>query len=51
MDYGNTASGIKDNRAFHLYGYYFVLDKSKTVSSITLPNNSSVVLLALPLVP
>jgi hypothetical protein len=51
MAYRNTASGTKDNRAFYLYGYSFALDKTKTVSSISLPKNSSVVLLALTLVP
>jgi hypothetical protein len=51
MSYRNTASGTKDNRAFCLYGYSFALDRSKTVSSITLPKNSNVVLLALTLVP
>lgn len=51
MAYRDTASGTKDNRAFYLYGYSFALDKTKTVSSITLPTNGSVVLLALTLVP
>jgi hypothetical protein len=51
MAYRNTASGTKDNRAFYVYGYSFALDKTKTVSSITLPQNNCVVLLALTLVP
>jgi hypothetical protein len=51
MAYRNTSSGTKDSRAFYLYGYSFALDKTKTVSSIALPKNGSVVLLALTLVP
>jgi hypothetical protein len=51
MAYRNTANGTKDNRAFYVYGYSFALDNTKTVSSITLPQNSNVVLLALTLVP
>jgi hypothetical protein len=51
MAYRNTASGTKDNRAFYLYGYSFALDKTKTVSSIALPKNSNVILLAVTLVP
>jgi hypothetical protein len=51
MSYRNTSNGVKDNHLFNVYGYSFDLDKSKTVSSITLPKNCSVVLLALTLVP
>jgi hypothetical protein len=51
MAYRNTASGTKDNRAFYLYGYSFALDKTRTVSSIALPKNSNVILLAVTLVP
>ena len=51
MGYRNTASGTKDNRAFYLYGYSFALDKTKTVSSIALPKNSNLVVLAVTLVP
>lgn len=34
------------NNLYYLYGYSFPLDASKTVSSLTLPNNRNVVLLA-----
>ena len=51
MAYRNTANGTKDSHAFYVYGYSFALDSSKTVSSITLPKNNSVVVLAITLVP
>ncbi len=51
MAYRDLASGGKDNRTFLLYGYSFALNNTKTVSSITLPNNSNVEVLALTLVP
>jgi hypothetical protein len=51
MAYRDTASGTKDCRSFYLYGYSFALNKAKTVSSITLPNNSNVVVLAITLAP
>jgi len=47
MPYRNYASGVKDNRIFQLYQYAFVLDNSKTVSSIVLPSNSNVKVFAL----
>lgn len=51
MAYRDTSNGTKDNKSFNVYGYSFALDKSKTVSSITLPNTGNVLLLALTLVP
>jgi hypothetical protein len=51
MAYRNFDNGTKDNRTFNLYGYRFTLDKTKIVQSITLPNNSKVVVLAATLVP
>jgi hypothetical protein len=56
MPYRITATGATDNRPFYLYGYSFAIDGTKTVSSITLPNstnpnNPSVVVLAVALVP
>jgi hypothetical protein len=51
MPYRDTYSGAKDNRVFNLYGYSFPLDQSKTVSSITLPANNNVAVLAITLVP
>ncbi len=56
MPYRITATGTPDNRTFNLYGYNFAIDNTKTVKSITLPNNTnpnnpSVVVLAVALVP
>ena len=46
MPYRDTATGGKDARQFNVYGYTLLLDSSKTVKSVTLPNNRNVVLLA-----
>jgi hypothetical protein len=51
MAYRNTYSGGRDARVFNLYGYSFTLNQSKTVSSITLPANNNVAVLAITLVP
>jgi hypothetical protein len=51
MPYRDTSSGGGDARTFNLYGYAFVTDKSKTVNSITLPNDSRVKILAIGLLP
>jgi alpha-mannosidase len=51
MPYRLIASGAKDNRPFHLYGYSFALDSSKVIKSIRLPDNRFVVVFALSLVP
>ncbi|HEY2402146.1 MAG TPA: FN3 associated domain-containing protein, partial [Steroidobacteraceae bacterium] len=48
-EYRVTANGSRDNNEFNVYGYIFNLDSSKTVSSLTLPNNKNVVLLAVDL--
>jgi fibronectin type 3 domain-containing protein len=45
--YRNTSAGGTDNRTFDVYSYTIALDSSKTVSSITLPNNSHVEVLAM----
>jgi hypothetical protein len=50
MPYRNQSNGTKDNRTFYLYGYSFTLNQTKTVKSITLPNNGNVIALALTLV-
>ncbi|MGA8429908.1 MAG: hypothetical protein WB729_08810 [Candidatus Sulfotelmatobacter sp.] len=50
MAYRDFDNGTKDQRTFNLYAYRFVLNKTKTVQSITLPNNASVVVLAATLV-
>jgi F5/8 type C domain-containing protein len=46
MAYRDMSNGTKDNQTFYLYGYSFTLNSAKTVSSIALPNNANVVLLA-----
>ena len=51
MAYRNFSNGTKDNRTFNLYEYRFALNPAKTVQSLTLPNNSHVVVLAATLVP
>ena len=51
MAYRNFDNGTKDNRTFNLYAYRLSLNKAKTVQSLTLPNNSHVVVLAVTLVP
>ncbi len=45
--YRNTASGGRDNRSFDVYAYTLNIDNTKTVSSITLPMNYNVKLLAM----
>ena len=46
MSHRDTGPGQIDNRTFYLYEYVFSLNASKTVASITLPNNRNVVILA-----
>jgi predicted alpha-1,6-mannanase (GH76 family) len=46
MAYRNKSTGVKDNRAFNLYGYSFALTSTKTVSSLVLPANNNVSILA-----
>ncbi len=46
MAYRNESTGAKDARQFNLYGYTFQLNAGKTVKSLTLPNNSNVLILA-----
>jgi predicted alpha-1,6-mannanase (GH76 family) len=46
MAYRNKSTGVKDSRAFNLYGYSFTLTSTKTVSSLVLPATNSVVVLA-----
>ena len=49
MPYRDNSNGTKDNRTFYVYGYSFSLDATKTVSSITLPNDANVKLLSVTL--
>lgn len=46
MAYRNFDNGTKDQRTFNLYEYQFHLNKSKAVQSVTLPDNSHVLVLA-----
>jgi hypothetical protein len=47
MPYRDDSTGTRDTRQVMLYGYTFNLSGSKTVKSITLPNNRNVVVLAM----
>lgn len=49
--YRNFDNGTKDKRTFSLYEYRFVLNKTKTVQSLTLPNDSHVAVLSATVVP
>ena len=49
MTYRLIPSGATQNGPWHLYGYSFTLNTTKTVKSITLPNNRNVVVLAITL--
>jgi hypothetical protein len=51
MQYRNFQDGTKDKRTFNLYSYRFALNSAKVVHSITLPNDSDVVVLAATLEP
>jgi non-reducing end alpha-L-arabinofuranosidase len=46
MAYRNKSTGVKDNRAFNLYGYSLALTSTKTVSSLVLPASNNVAILA-----
>ncbi len=46
MPYRNRAGGTRDNRQFNAYGYTLPLDGGKTVESLTLPKNRSLIVLA-----
>jgi len=46
MPYRNYANGSEDQRTFNLYAYEFRLNPAKRVSSITLPNDPNIVVLA-----
>jgi len=51
MQYRNLDNGTKDKRTFSLYAYLLPLNRNKVVQSITLPNDSDVVILASTLLP
>jgi len=46
MAYRDQSGGTKDDRTFNLYSYHFALDSTKTVQTLTLPNNVNVEVLA-----
>jgi hypothetical protein len=46
MAYRDFDNGTKDQRTFNLYEYSFALNATKTVKSVTLPDNADVVVLA-----
>ncbi len=46
MPYRNQSDGTKQQVQFNLYGYSLALDPTKTVKSLTLPKNRSVLLLS-----
>jgi hypothetical protein len=50
MAYRNTSSGGRDHHTFDVYGYTLAVDNTKTVRSITLPNNKNVDVLAITVV-
>ena len=51
MAYRDFDNGTKDQRTFNLYAYRFALHPTKVVQSITLPNDTSVAVLAITLLP
>ena len=51
MSYRNRYNGTSQTLTCNLYGYTFSINSAKTVSSIRLPNNSKVRVLAFTLVP
>jgi hypothetical protein len=51
MAYRDFDNGTKDQRTFNLYTHQFALNSSKTVQSVTLPNNAKVLVLAVTLLP
>jgi hypothetical protein len=51
MAYRNFDNGTKDKRTFNLYAYRFALNSAKVVQSVTLPNDSHVLVLSATLLP
>jgi hypothetical protein len=51
MAHRNNSHGAADNGPYYLYGYSFILNNAKTVSSIALPSNGNVKVFALTLAP
>ncbi len=51
MAYRLNSDGSEDTRTFNLYAYALAINNTKTVASVTLPNNRKVVILAATLTP
>ncbi|HEX4145358.1 MAG TPA: fibronectin type III domain-containing protein [Pirellulales bacterium] len=51
MAYRNTSSGGQFNSTFNVYGYTLAVDNTKTIASITLPDNKNVEILAITAAP
>ncbi len=51
MPYRNAFDGTLQNHNYYLYGYEFALDSNKTVSSMALPSNGDVIVLAVAMSP
>ncbi|HEY4414105.1 MAG TPA: two-component regulator propeller domain-containing protein [Verrucomicrobiae bacterium] len=51
MPYRNTSDGTPQSHSYYLYGYEFVLDSNKTVSSLVLPSNGDIIVLAVAMAP
>ena len=49
MNYRDNSTGTTDGEIFRLFGYSFALNNAKTVRSVTLPQSSNVVVLAITL--
>jgi alpha-mannosidase len=49
MSYRDNSTGTIDTRPLYLYGYSFALNVTKIVTSITLPPNRNVVVMAITL--
>jgi hypothetical protein len=49
MAYKNQANGTKHSNTYYLHGYSFAINSSKTVSSLVLPANNNVVIVAIDL--
>ncbi len=47
MAYRDNSNASRDSRTFTLYGYTLTLNSAKKISSITLPSNRNVILLAI----
>ncbi len=47
MPYRDRSNGTTDNRDFNLYQYSFALNPAYPITSITLPNNGNVEVLAI----